>query len=72
MMNRKDDQIKTYKVIDPSTGGTLNHVTHADNERDNDEISVREEKRRVQAEKLAQCWNQNFYNNTKSLKVVEA
>jgi hypothetical protein len=61
----------TFKIICRDSGGCLNHIQVADNERDNDTLEVRVEKRRQQAQRLQQRWQSN-YPFPLSLAIVEA
>ena len=62
--------MKTYRVIDQATGGTLNWVRTVDNERGTESADVINEKRRKHAVHLAQRWLAN-YDASLSLSVVE-
>ncbi len=51
----------TFKIIDRKTGGCVNHIETADNERDTDAVHVRNEKRQQQAIKFQQRWLQTYF-----------
>jgi hypothetical protein len=49
----------TYRVIEKKSGGTLNFVRYAENEKDTDSEEVAERKRKAQAIRLRDNWVAN-------------
>lgn len=51
----------TFKLVCRATKGVINHVTVAPNEKDSDEIHVRETKREAWARTLQQRWLSTYF-----------
>lgn len=64
-----EPRVETFRVV-ASNGGTLNLVKVALNERDNEPLDVKVEKRRQEAELKRQQWSYNYFDHTEALKIV--
>lgn len=51
----------TYKVVDTSDNGVLNHIVRAPNEQDSDSVHIKESKRRAHAVNLANRWMETAF-----------
>lgn len=55
---------KTYKVLIKADNSCLNHVRHADAERDVDGVDVRNKKRLDEAMTKMRAWSDSVYRDT--------
>lgn len=53
-----------YNIVNRKTGGVINRVRFADNEKDDDNLETRNKKRKKTAERLRDGWLTTTYKGT--------